>query len=90
MDKNVKDWEDKKALVSSENGLFIYKKIVQKAANYLKKDSKLQKKHLPQIIFEIGQNQENSVKSLLLDTNFKDIQAFKDLANINRWITATI
>ena len=86
----VKKWEDKKALVAEKNGLAAFEKIIHHIKDYLKENMKFKKFNIPQMIFEIGMGQENAVKKLLENNNFKNINVFKDLKGINRWITASI
>ena len=53
LDKDVKDYEPKLALVAKENGLEFYKKIEKNIYKYLKPNAK--------IFFEIGHNQKNDI-----------------------------
>lgn len=71
------------ALYTKDNkGLEFYKKITQNAPKYLNKNG--------YILFEIGINQSEDVKNLLLKNGFKNIQIEKDLANIDRVVIAQI
>ena len=65
-----------------EKGINFYQKIIQNAKNYLKKDGF--------VAFELGIGQSEEVKNLLIENNFKNIKITKDLANIDRVITAQI
>lgn len=60
-------------------GIEFYKKIIENAPNYLKQDGFL--------AFELGINQSALVETLLKD-NFKNIEIIKDLAKIDRVISA--
>ena len=71
------------ALNTKDNkGLEFYEKITQNASKYLNKNG--------YILFEIGINQSEDVKNLLIKNVFKNIQIEKDLANINRVVIAQI
>ena len=71
------------ALYTKDNkGLEFYEKITQNAPKYLNKNG--------YILFEIGINQSEDVKNLLLKNRFKNIQIEKDLANIDRVVIIEI
>ena len=71
------------ALYTKDNkGLEFYEKITQNAPKYLNKNG--------YILFEIGINQSEDVKNLLIKNGFKNIQIEKDLANLNRVVIAQI
>ena len=78
LEDNVKNFEPFIALDGKEDGLYFYNEITKNAHKYLNKNSIL--------IFEIGYDQANSVKNILNNNNFKDIQVFKDLNNLDRCI----
>ncbi len=86
----VREWEDKKALVYSEMGLEIYDKIISGASNFLQKNPTFEKLQIPQIILEIGFNQTQTVKKLLSKYSFHSICIHKDLEGKDRWITANL
>jgi len=65
------------ALFAEENGLAIYRKIVQDAPKYLNQNGYL--------IFELGINEAEQVKSFM-QKDFQQINIIKDLANIDRVI----
>ena len=65
------------ALFAEENGLQIYRKIIEQAPDYLNEGGYL--------MFELGVNEADSVKSMMMN-NFKDIVVEKDLAGIDRVI----
>ena len=88
LEKSVKDWEDKKALVGGQTGLEIYEKIIIDANKHLQKNSLLETNNIPQIVLEMGEFQANSLKNLLIQNNFNTISVHKDLEGKNRWICA--
>lgn len=64
------------ALDGGEDGLKFYRCIAEKSSKYLKNDSYL--------LLEIGYNQKESVKKLLDNNNFCNIECIKDLAGNDR------
>lgn len=82
LQREVRDYEPMIALDGGYDGLEFYRKIAYQAAGCLK--------HGGLIIFEIGYNQALSVTNILLENNFKDIHIFKDLAGLDRCVTARI
>lgn len=77
----VKKFDPEIALFTSDDeGIEFYKKIIEKAPRFLKENGF--------IAFELGINQHKKVKELLISNGFKNIQITKDLASIERVITA--
>ena len=58
------------------------KKIIKNAKNYLSEKGF--------VLFELGINQHELVKTLFLDYNFHDVEIIKDLDNIERVIYAKV
>lgn len=79
LDDEVINFEPKIALFAKEEGLEFYKKIINLAPKYLKKEGL--------IAFEVGINQAQKVKNLLKN-DFEDIEIIKDLAKIERVVCA--
>lgn len=69
------------ALFAEENGLAVYRKIIEKAPVYLKPDG--------YIMFELGIDEAEAVKDMLTN-NFVDIVIEKDFAGIDRVIYAKL
>ena len=81
LDKNVKNYEPRLALFAGEDGMDIYRRIIEKVDSYLKPDAAL--------ILEIGYAQGPDVKELLEQTDvFGEIKIEKDLHNNDRIVTA--
>jgi len=78
----IKDNEPKIALSGGIDGLDYYRKIIRKSPQYLKKSGF--------IALEVGSNQSQAVKELILkENNFnKDIEIIKDYLGIERVIIA--
>ena len=78
----VREFEPETALFADDSeGIEFYKKIIEDAPKYLKKEGK--------IAFEAGINQAQKIKKLL-ELNFDNIEITKDLAGIERVITAQL
>jgi release factor glutamine methyltransferase len=81
LDKNVKDYEPQFALLAGEDGMDIYRRIVEKADNFLKPGAAL--------MLEIGYAQGPAARELLEQTGaFTDITIEKDVHDNDRIITA--
>ena len=75
-------YEPMQALDGKEDGLHFYRRIIDKAADYLNPDGKL--------LFEIGHDQGESVSALMKEAGFKDVTVVKDLAGNDRVVTGGI
>lgn len=80
LDKTVKNYEPKLALVGGEDGLKLYKRIIKDAPKFLKENGK--------IFFEIGFDQAEAV-SKMLEKDFENIKVKKDLEGNDRMVFAT-
>lgn len=80
--KDVKDFEPSLALDGGHDGLIFYEKISAFAPDMLKENGML--------AFEIGHDQADAVKDILIKNNFKDICFTKDLAGIKRVISGRL
>ncbi|MDD6072271.1 MAG: peptide chain release factor N(5)-glutamine methyltransferase [Clostridiales bacterium] len=72
----VRDYEPMSALDGGEDGLDFYRRIVKEAPEYLEDGGYL--------MFEIGHNQAESVRRLMEDRGFLDVQVKKDYAGLDR------
>jgi release factor glutamine methyltransferase len=81
LDKNVKDYEPKKALFAGDDGMDIYRRIIGKADQFLSLGAAL--------MLEIGFSQGFTVKGLLEQTGaFAEITIEKDLYKNDRIVIA--
>lgn len=64
------------ALDGKEDGLYFYRRIVEKSPKYLKKGGKL--------YFEIGHDQGEDVSALMKHAGFTEVTVKKDLAGLDR------
>jgi len=81
LDKNVKDYEPKRALYAGTDGLDIYRRIAARIDEFLKPDAAL--------MLEIGYAQGKAVRELLEQTGiFREIKIEKDHQNNDRVVIA--
>lgn len=78
LEDNVKEYEPIIALDGGKSGVEFYEKITENAYKYLKNGGFL--------IFEIGFDQANDVKNIMIKNNFEEIEILNDLAGLNRVI----
>lgn len=82
LQNEVKNFDPELALFAKDDdGIDFYKYIIEGAPNYLKPNGFL--------AFELGINQTQLVKNML-EKNFKNVEITKDLAGIERVITAQL
>jgi release factor glutamine methyltransferase len=74
--EEVKAYEPVLALDGGEDGLFFYRKIIEKAPEYLNGGGYL--------FFEIGYDQAESVTDEMKKAGYKDVTAVKDYAGLDR------
>lgn len=75
-------YEPMQALDGKEDGLHFYRRIIEKASDYLNPDGKL--------LFEIGHDQGESVSKLMMEAGYKDVRVIKDLAGNDRVVIGGI
>lgn len=78
--EDVKDYEPFVALSGGEDGLNFYRRIIDESVKVLKEGGT--------IAFEIGYDQGEAVKELLLEKGYKNVKIVKDLASLDRVVTA--
>ena len=74
--EEVRDHDPRLALDGHEDGLYFYRKIVSEGRAFLKENSWM--------LFEIGYDQGEAVKSLMRENGFFDVQIVKDLTGLDR------
>lgn len=80
LEPEVRDFEPPEALDGDEDGLYFYKKIGKRAADYLKPGGSL--------YLEIGYDQKEAVCRILEDEGYKEIRVYKDLPGHDRVVLA--
>ena len=78
--EDVRAYEPRLALDGMEDGLFFYRRIIETLNTYLAYDGV--------VIFEIGYNQYDDVKALLVDAGFNKVNLKKDYAGLDRVVIA--
>lgn len=78
----VRDHEPLLALDGMEDGLYFYRKIIEKAPNYMRSGGLL--------FFEIGWDQADAVSSVLREKGFGNIEVIKDYAGLDRVVKAEL
>ncbi len=82
LEPEVKLHEPRLALYGAENGLAFYRILAEKGKNHLEKNGRL--------IVEIGCNQAAEVSEIFAANGYKDIKVIKDLAGLDRVVSAMI
>lgn len=88
LDDTVKNWEDKGALVATNDCLYAYKMIISEAKKHLKPNENLDKHKINQIFLEMGAGQEKDLTLLFEKNGYKNIGFFEDLEGKQRVISA--
>ena len=78
----VRDHEPRMALDGGDDGYDFYRKIVERAAEYLFEDGRL--------MMEIGCDQGNEVYTIMKENGFTNIEIKKDLAGLDRVIAGKV
>lgn len=78
----VGSFEPLEALDGKEDGLYFYREIIASCKEYLKPEGR--------IFFEIGYDQGEAVRTMLLDAGFKEVRVIKDLAHNDRVVTGML
>ena len=79
---DVKDYEPHTALSGGEDGLIFYRRIVEESSKVLGDDGIL--------AFEIGHDQGEEVKKLMINSGYSDVRIVKDLAGLDRVVIGTL
>lgn len=74
--RTIRDYEPKESLLAGPDGLSVIRRLIITSKDYLAMGGKL--------IFEIGYNQAESVRKLLDDEGYSNIDFEKDLSGVDR------
>jgi len=81
LDPSVKEWEDKRALIADDDGLAIYKAIIDNTPSL----------GYPDVVFEFGvPEQAPKIEKFLKDVGYSKITIHTDLYERKRWIAASL
>lgn len=78
LESEIKLHEPMNALVADEEGLYFYRKILEKVSSFLAENGT--------IFFEIGYSQSKKIEEIARKNGFKEITVIKDLNNFDRYI----
>ena len=81
LNREVKNYEPKLALDGGLDGLSVIRNVIKKSSKLIKTNGKL--------VLEIGYDQREPVKKMLIENNFYINKVLKDLANNDRCIIST-
>lgn len=75
----VREHEPMLALDGREDGLYFYRRIVEQCTSYMTKGARL--------FFEIGYDQGEAVKDMMIHKGFCEVEIIKDYAGLDRVVT---
>ena len=75
----VREHEPMLALVGREDGLYFYRRIVEQCTSYMARGARL--------FFEIGYDQGEAVKDMMIHKGFCEVEIIKDYAGLDRVVT---
>ncbi len=82
LDKSVKDYEPKLALVGGEDGLEFYRAVLKNWKGVLR--------HGGLLMFEVGYDQAEEVKTMMLISGFLGVESIKDTGGIDRVVVGRV
>lgn len=80
--EDVKDYEPHLALDGGEDGLIFYRRIIDESLYVLKENGILS--------FEIGHDQGEDVKNLMIEKGYQNVKVIKDLAGLDRCVIGRV
>lgn len=89
LDPDVRQWEDRTALVGGHDGMLFYQTILNQAAKILQPLTS-RTVHLPNVIIEVGPAQDKMLEKLLASMHITTYAIHKDLQGNRRWIAITL
>ena len=87
IDASVSEWEDKRALVTGNDGLAIYEQLVTQARARL---SETRNVALPALVCEIGPAQKDKIINVMLNAGFAKADLISDLQGVSRIVVAYV
>lgn len=78
--EEVREYEPMLALDGREDGLYFYRRIADEARKFLNEEGYL--------LFEIGYDQGDDLREILVGAGYSEIQVLKDLAGLDRVVKA--
>jgi release factor glutamine methyltransferase len=90
LDESVREWEDKKALCASDEGLAIIKKIIEEVPRWIVYNEEIDMRNIPQLMIEIGYQQGPVVCALMRHANYMNVNIEKDLEGKDRVVSGSL
>lgn len=90
LDESVTIWEDSSALIAGDDGLAIIEKIISQTPEFIKPNSEIKQKNIPQLIIEIGHQQGQAVMKLMEQAGYNNILIHKDLEQKDRTVSGRV
>ena len=88
---DVKQWEDRRALVADDNGMHLYSRIIAQARAHLDQGQHLLlHQEIPVLVCEIGPAQYDALEAVLHEHGFKKNRFFRDIQGVIRWVASYI
>lgn len=82
LSEEVREFEPVMALDGTGDGLYFYRRITEEAPNFLRDGGYL--------MYEIGYNQGEAVRALMLAAGFEEIEIIKDYSGLDRVVKGRI
>lgn len=90
LDPDVKQWEDRQALVADLEGTQLHRRLIQLVSHWKQSNRRQMANDLPMLVMEIGGAHQVPVLQQELDHHgFNNIRVWKDLAGKDRVVLAT-
>lgn len=90
LEPSVRNWEDKHALIASDHGLALIKRIIDQAPSYIKSNERLKNARIPQVSMEIDATQGHAVSTYMKEHAYNQIEIIKDLEGKDRIATGRV
>ena len=87
---SVLNWEDPTALFATDHGDAIIKKIILQAPNHLTNKITVKKLGIPQLVLEVGYQQAQRIKRLMLAQGYDSVTIIKDSFGNDRVVTGSL
>jgi release factor glutamine methyltransferase len=90
LDPDVKQWEDRQALVADLQGTQLHRRLIQLVSHWKRSYGRQLASDLPTLVMEIGGAHQVPVLQQELDHyGFNNVKVWKDLAGKDRVVLAT-
>jgi release factor glutamine methyltransferase len=90
IDYDIRDWEDRRALVTKMDGLSFLNRIAKRSHSFLKANPMLKKYGINQVYIEMGHTHGSRALKIFEKARYTNIQFFKDLYKKKRVISGRL